>query len=1127
MGQQPDTESLAERILETLKAKPGQRAGELAAALSTDREAINSLLYGRLKGRCIQDAKYRWKLTSDSPSISPSSPASFADTPLSRLCRYYLACVGYEDEGGVSVFASSNFDDADYVELEGFVGVRNSEIFKSEEAQRLIGKMRKDRSRLTMYLGYPVAAKKQKSKKSDWEGFFLEPLVLYPVEFEEGSAPRIASTFPVFNSSVLRRFTNAQRDQFMDDLGQLEEELGLSDETDLPEVDELCRRLATIRPEWPWVEQPDVANLSADPPLSRINIDGIFNRAVLVLAQRSPYTQGLETELKQLAQLPKEKYSGTALGQWITGNSSAHIATVDKALIEVLPLNQEQRHAIDQAFTSPLTIVTGPPGTGKSQVIANLLINAVWRGKRVLFASKNNKAVDVVELRLNSLGPRPVVLRLGANQYQTKLAEYLIGLLAAKAEPDDQHDFDDAMRQRQSLEQKLAGLGQEDSATIHIRNQTDRLEQEAESARATFGESGFADLREFDVVQAERSALEFAKAHAAAIWEEQSLLARLLWPILRKGRFDRLFALTADIRWLWDGFRLQEPSVAPNDTTMPVWTQFSEQLLDRFLKAKKVKAYFSSLTALQRARSLADIARERVECIMSLAENAEVLWRSWLKLQPSRLSAEDRKLLTKHNTLLEMVMEASSDGRLNDQLRKQYYELFPKIAHLLPCWAVTSLSARGRIPFESGFFDLVVFDEASQCDIASALPLLYRAKSAVVIGDPKQLSHISGLNKNQDQQLLHKFGLLEEFPHWAYSYRSLFDLSCGFVPPDGVVALRDHHRSHADIIEFSNRWFYGGELRVATSYDRLKRPTPTAPGIRWVQVTGDVRRPAAGGAVNPSEARMVIEELTKLLIERGYEGSVGVVSPFREQANLIRELALKDQALAERLQAADFLSETVHRFQGDERDVMIFSPVFSEKTPSGAIVFLKRSGNLFNVAITRARAMLIVVGDRNAAARSDVEYLAAFATYVQDIEEGREDVESIGSFGSDYPTVVNPDQVSDWERLLYRKLYEAGVRTIPQFSVEKYRLDLAVIDGDRRLNIEVDGERYHRNWTGELCRRDQIRNQRMYELGWDVLRFWVPEIRDDMQGCIARVKKWQKANAAVRLNSSSSPAQSS
>jgi very-short-patch-repair endonuclease len=77
-----------------------------------------------------------------------------------------------------------------------------------------------------------------------------------------------------------------------------------------------------------------------------------------------------------------------------------------------------------------------------------------------------------------------------------------------------------------------------------------------------------------------------------------------------------------------------------------------------------------------------------------------------------------------------------------------------------------------------------------------------------------------------------------------------------------------------------------------------------------------------------------------------------------------------------------------------------------------------------------------------------------------------------------------------------------------QHCVERYDLDFAVLVGERCLNIEIDGERYHRNWDGELCRRDQIRNQRLMELGWDVMRFWVYQVRDDLDWCIGRVKYW-------------------
>ncbi len=189
---------------------------------------------------------------------------------------------------------------------------------------------------------------------------------------------------------------------------------------------------------------------------------------------------------------------------------------------------------------------------------------------------------------------------------------------------------------------------------------------------------------------------------------------------------------------------------------------------------------------------------------------------------------------------------------------------------------------------------------------------------------------------------------------------------------------------------------------------------------------------------------------------------------------------------------------------------MVFSPVLSAGISPGALSFMRNNGNLFNVAITRARAMLLVVGDQQAATQCDIDYLAEFAKYCQQLaaNRGAEIEQNIEDLGPAYPAVSNPEQVSDWERLFYQELYKAGIKTLPQYRVEKYALDLAFFSGERCLDIEVDGERYHRNWTGELCRRDQLRNQRMFELGWDVMRFWVYEIRDDLDACVLRVKNW-------------------
>lgn len=196
----------------------------------------------------------------------------------------------------------------------------------------------------------------------------------------------------------------------------------------------------------------------------------------------------------------------------------------------------------------------------------------------------------------------------------------------------------------------------------------------------------------------------------------------------------------------------------------------------------------------------------------------------------------------------------------------------------------------------------------------------------------------------------------------------------------------------------------------------------------------------------------------------------------------------------------DFLVDTVHGFQGDERDVMIFSPVVSTDTPQGTLSFLKKEGNVFNVAVTRARADLIVVGDKQAARNSGVSHLASFAWYVERL--------SAPKTPATYPIIAKPELVSGWEKYFYSEFQERDIPLIPQYGVEKYILDFALFDHDCKLNIEIDGEYYHRDWNGDLLQRDQLRNMRLRELGWDVMRFWVYEVRDELELCIQRVQQW-------------------
>jgi very-short-patch-repair endonuclease len=614
-----------------------------------------------------------------------------------------------------------------------------------------------------------------------------------------------------------------------------------------------------------------------------------------------------------------------------------------------------------------------------------------------------------------------------------------------------------------------------------------------------------------DVSQAKFGA--FQKSLRASLKEEQSLLIRIFWPLIAKGRYQAVAAAGKELRGTARTLELQGPGSEPSENSIQEWKAFGGNLEKRLGAAAKIRKYFESLDVLKTLPPFEDLARRQMKLIDRFSDNSLRLWQHWIRLQPNRIPSNLRTLINSHASILQLVIQSrAADGMLPRNVARKYYGLVTKLAEILPCWAVTSLSANKRVPLEPAYFDLLVIDEASQCDIASALPLLFRAKRAVIIGDPNQLQHISSISPTVDGQLQERHDIVTEYAAWLYSVNSLFNLASGLCRSDDIIQLKDHHRSHANIIRFSNRYFYREYLRIATRYDKLRQPAGDSNGIRWTEVAGNVVRPPSGGAVNEREAQAVVREVEDLVIMRRYQGTVGVVTPFRIQANRIREIIHSKDNLMRALSNSEFLVDVVHKFQGDERDVMFFSPVVSGDMPRGAIWFLKNQGNLFNVAITRARAMLHVVGDHKAALQSGVEYLEKFAAYLEEVRRGEAEQEQIfqQDYGPAYPSVSNPERVSDWERIFYKALYSAGIRPIPQYQVEQYLLDFAVINGSHRLNIEVDGERYHRSWNGELCRKDQIRNQRLIELGWDVKRFWVYQIRDEMSACVQYVEDWMK-----------------
>jgi hypothetical protein len=281
---------------------------------------------------------------------------------------------------------------------------------------------------------------------------------------------------------------------------------------------------------------------------------------------------------------------------------------------------------------------------------------------------------------------------------------------------------------------------------------------------------------------------------------------------------------------------------------------------------------------------------------------------------------------------------------------------FSELLRRLPAWATTTMSAR-VLPPKPALFDLVVIDEAAQCSIPAVLPMLYRARRALIIGDPRQLPPVITLPAHEEPQHQAEMGLSSEWlesRRLVYTRNSAYD---AFAAVAGQIHLLDeHYRCHPDIVAGPNRHVYQGRLTILTDPTRLT--APAEPAVRWQHVNGAFKHSGTGSGANQPELNAVAAEAQRLRAEYP-SASIGIVTPLAAQQ---RQLA--STLVGAGLPEADIVCGTIHRFQGGERDIMVISPVGAHGVRERTRNWLIHQTNLWNVAITRARSQLVVVGDQ-------------------------------------------------------------------------------------------------------------------------------------------------------------------
>jgi hypothetical protein len=283
--------------------------------------------------------------------------------------------------------------------------------------------------------------------------------------------------------------------------------------------------------------------------------------------------------------------------------------------------------------------------------------------------------------------------------------------------------------------------------------------------------------------------------------------------------------------------------------------------------------------------------------------------------------------------------EATELGKCIRAKRKIPQSLLPALTSAFPCVIVGIRELAEFIPLAHELFDLVVIDEASQVSIAQAFPAILRAKKVVVLGDDKQYSNVKSSHASEaiNRALFHNVtqAFSESQKHREADERRRFDQkAANFNIKTSILdfvrnvanfscSLKKHFRGYIELIDFSNVQFYQKSLQVMKIRGR-----PISEVVEFEIVPPDPEARQELPNTNIAEANAILKRLDELK-SLGFDGSVGIITPFTNQQKLLSSLITQSPNFSAYVDATGFDLRvwTFDTCQGQERDLIVYSMV--------------------------------------------------------------------------------------------------------------------------------------------------------------------------------------------------------
>lgn len=637
--------------------------------------------------------------------------------------------------------------------------------------------------------------------------------------------------------------------------------------------------------------------------------------------------------VRQLEKLPAS--ADTALQAYCTGRNGT--LALGQGLIYPFGLNESQLAAVEQAFRAQVSVIEGPPGTGKTQTILNILANILLRRQTVAVLSNNNAAVENVYEKLEKCGLGHLIAKLGNQDNRKGFFADLPPWPLSEPEPAP------SLEEIQILLGRLKQHLHDHNRAAQLQAKLDELAIERRHLQQWLADSGIQAANSLDKYRLSPRKTADLMAYLAYLGEQRIRL---------KDRVELLF-----------NFRIfRAKPFAQGDARLSVFHALQLHYYD--------KAVQDTTAELQVCRE--SLARGNFTALLDELKTASM---RHLKQQLQRQTPPSN----------------SFDANTYRQRFDAFVKRFPILGS--GTHSIVNSIAPGAI------LDYVVIDEASLQDIVPGILALGCARNLIIVGDNRQLAHIPaavGLKAPADAYDCERYSLLD---------------SCIGVFKEALprTLLKEHYRCHPRIIQFCNQQFYNNAL-VPMTEDKGEAP------LRLV-VT------AKGNHTRQNVNLRELDSLLKLLENEGEPVGLdgdgrGFIAPFRAQVNLSGTHL-----------PADFVRDTVHKFQGRECDEIVFSTVLDKKRYNQERKRLDfvDDPRMINVAVSRAKhRFTLVTGDEVFTANNG--HIAALMRYI--------------SYYAQDEQIVRAPVVSAFD-LLYR-----------EFDLSLARLDARLRLGDSRYKSE-------------------------------------------------------------------------